>query len=133
MGYQKSFAIFVTGGRSTAIERVADTLGETLRYSVDTYGPQNKEPRQYYKPPRYVKEMTDEPFIYVVDVKWYEYEDDLDDLSRRYPEAVLRVLCIGEDALFGDICVQTFYQGRHSDKVYVHNTLTDILFGKAAP
>ena len=44
------------------------------------------------------------------DTKWYNFEDDMREYSKQYPEIIFQVLCEGED--FGDYRTCYFQNGK---------------------
>jgi len=126
MGYNSEFAIRVrglrdeqpvgdmTGRRPVTLEQIVDNLQEMTYYNFYVYDPAKRE----VSSSSYVNSLGDEPFVYCSAAKWYEHEEDLEQLSARYPDLELFVLGVGEDALFGDVWTQTYQKGTHTEKDY---------------
>jgi hypothetical protein len=121
VSYRTAFAIRVIGGLRQAplpidLDDICLDLNELSRVSFYITDPHHSEWHQ----PRYAKTMPPGRFIYCSATgRWDDHEEHLDRVSKVYPTVRLYVLGLGEDALFGDVWIQLFEAGSHSQKQYI--------------
>lgn len=110
MGYCTNFAINVhhPGAKDVSnevVEEVRDVLEEISGYSFDTNAERayNPEGNHLFSSDRY---------------KWYGYDVDVIELSKRYPHLVFTVYGEGEEP--ADIWMHKFFKGKHkrSDAIF---------------
>lgn len=138
MGYNTQFAIKVrgvqseppagdmTGIRPVSLEQLAENLEEATYDSFYVYDPSRRSSSSSSRSDRMLSSLGSESFIYCYEAKWYDHEEDLDNLSARYPNLEFWVLGLGDDALFGDIWCQVYRKGIHSEKDYRMASIWDV-------
>ena len=92
MGYYSNFEITIANEKAT-VEEIYETLSQISGYNID---------------------YLDDETLLIDDVKWYNWKNDMIELSKQFPWAVIAVSRFGEDTL--DWEVTLFINGKEFSK-----------------
>lgn len=92
MGYYSNFEITIANEKAN-VEEIAEPLSQISGYKID---------------------YLDDETLLINDIKWYNWENDMIELSKQFPWAVIEVSRFGEDTLDWEVAL--FINGKEFSK-----------------